>query len=179
MKKTAMILAVAGASLFCAETGAQATPILGGQLFATGGNISLTINESSADYVNLALLSKPFSLDIGSNRETGKTIDLGTFAAGAELVFKMFVTNTLTSYFTGAGINNPDGLAHAKVDFLSPGVARVGFEDLYGGGDADYNDLVFTLTGGVAPAPVPEPTTALLLGAGLLSLAAVGRRKVQ
>lgn len=179
MKKTAMIAAMASACLFCMETGAQATPLVGGQLFATGGNISLTINNSSASYLNLAVLVKPFTLDLGSNKEVGKTIDLGAFASGTELVFKMLVTNTLTSFFTGNGMNNPDGLAHASVDFLSPGVAQVRFEDIYGGGDFDFNDLVFTLSGGVAPAPVPEPTTALLLGVGLVSLAAVGRRKLQ
>jgi hypothetical protein len=55
-------------------------------------------------------------------------------------------------------------------------------DDQLGGGDRDFNDMKIM---GYAPhgiqitsaAPVPEPTTMLLFGAGLVGLAAVGRRK--
>ncbi|MDR0700869.1 MAG: DUF4114 domain-containing protein [Azoarcus sp.] len=42
---------------------------------------------------------------------------------------------------------NPDNYPHAKVvyGYAGPGTALVGFEDEYGGGDRDHNDLVFLL----------------------------------
>jgi hypothetical protein len=52
------------------------------------------------------------------------------------------------SYYTGDWRRNPDNYPHAKVvyDYAGPGTALVGFEDQYGGGDRDHNDLVFLLT---------------------------------
>ena len=69
----------------------------------------------------------------------------------------------------GPGSRNLDGIPHAGVDFLSPGVANVGFEDIFGGGDLDYNDNVFQFRGSIAPtaAPVPEPLTFMLVTLGL------------
>ncbi len=51
------------------------------------------------------------------------------------------------------------------------------WEDLYGGGDWDYNDMVIMVES-VNPAPVPEPATMLLLGSGLIGLAGFGRKKL-
>ena len=41
---------------------------------------------------------------------------------------------------------NSDGIAHATVSNLDEGGTLVGFEDLLGGGDKDYNDLVFSFS---------------------------------
>ena len=48
----------------------------------------------------------------------------------------------------------------------------MGFEDLYGGGDEDYQDIFFQVRG--ASTVVPEPMTLLLLGSGLLGLGGAG-----
>jgi hypothetical protein len=44
----------------------------------------------------------------------------------------------------------------------------IGFEDLFGGGDRDYNDYVFVISR--SNVVVPEPQTVLLLSIGLAAL---------
>ncbi len=51
----------------------------------------------------------------------------------------------------GPGERNPDGIPHAAVEFIAEGEAIVGFEDLYGGGDRDYDDVVFIFRGSIVP----------------------------
>ena len=50
----------------------------------------------------------------------------------------------------------------------------IAWEDLPGGGDQDYNDLVVEVGGA---APVPEPATMLLFGTGLVGLAGARFRR--
>ena len=77
-------------------------------------------------------------------------------------------------WYSQVGLN-VDGYEHF-VAFEENGVLWGGFEDLAGGGDMDFNDLAFRMSG-VASAPVPEPSAALVFGAGLLVVSrAVGRR---
>lgn len=170
------IVLVLAALLVLGVGQALATPLIGGQLYATGGDITVTVDPSSAGYTHQLWLYSPVSQYIAMNYDVGTTINLGTFAAGTELIFGILVENTGDIFYTGPGSRNADNLAHAAVDVQSPGVAQVGFEDLLGGGDQDYNDCVFTFSGVIAPNPVPEPSTLFLLGAGLASLGFMRRK---
>lgn len=52
-------------------------------------------------------------------------------------------------------------------------MAKVGFEDFFGGGDRSYKDLMFQVRGAIAatpPKPVPESASTL----GLLELGTLG-----
>jgi hypothetical protein len=67
------------------------------------------------------------------------------FKAGDELIFAIYVTNTGYWYYSGDADRNPDGVVHAAVTDLGDGDYHIGFEDLYGGGDEDYDDINFIL----------------------------------
>jgi hypothetical protein len=90
------------------------------------------------------------------------------------------VVQTGFVYFMGSGARNLDGLVHARVEYQAGRVVIVGFEDLFGGGDLDYNDNRFLFQGdltGSIPGSIPEPSVLALLGVGFICFALVRRRK--
>ena len=126
---------------------AQATPILEQTLIATGGDVVVTFATSGAGYTSELFLDGPVGDEMGAifnnwTTDLGSSVNLGSFAAGTELVFKLLVQQTGDAFYTGDTSRNLDGQVHAVMESLT-GQVLVGFEDLHGGGDRDYNDLVF------------------------------------
>lgn len=153
-------------------------PILGGRmLVATDGFVTAEFLGSDAGYFNTLYLDLAGDTDVylfdKSSSLTQGPIDLGWFTAGTELIFRLDVSNTGESFFTGDADRNRDGLAHALaisiLDDAGEYVTTVGFEDLLGGGDLDFNDFEFRLTNVIDPA-IPTPTVLALLGLGLVGL---------
>ncbi len=113
----------------------------------------------------------------------GDFVELNTLDANTQLDFFLIANGarggTMT-YSTDTSIN-PDGINHV-VAYAMPDspYLLMGFEDLYGGGDQDYNDLLFAVDIGAANVAaltaVPEPATLLSL-ASLLIIALVLYRK--
>lgn len=69
-----------------------------------------------------------------------------TFLCNSTFGLSMYVAHEGYRYFT-ENLMNPDGQNHSKV-FLNldePDMYFVGFENLYGLGDRDFNDMVFSL----------------------------------
>jgi hypothetical protein len=126
---------------------AQATPILEQTLIATGGDVVVTFVSTGAGYTSELFLDGAVGDELGAifnnwTTDLGSSVNLGSFAAGTELVFKLLVQQTGDAFYTGGGSRNLDGLVHAALENVA-GQVLVGFEDLYGGGDLDYDDLVF------------------------------------
>lgn len=89
---------------------------------------------------------------IGTSRgATGReAVDLGPFAYGRSLDVSIQVQDAELVFRSGPGAGNPDRQVHATVTSLGPGAWRVGFEDLEGGGDGDFNDAIIELRGDLA-----------------------------
>lgn len=176
-----------------AASGTEGRPVL------VGGtdDVIATYRGNSAAYSNDLYLMLNTSGNPGDDGDTsndlfifnnhsssvGSTENLGSFAIGTELMFRLYVNNTNNNYFSGGIGNNPDGHIHARVqENWMPNETLVSFEDLYNG-PFDYNDLSFSFTNTVTTdpidhdlEPVPEPPVMLLLGAGFGILGFMRRR---
>jgi len=155
-----------------AVVGTEGLPVI-----ASGGEVIATYEGNSAGFSNDLFLNLQF---IFNNHVTpvGTTVNLGTFAAGTELIFRLNVTNTGEDWYTGAASRNIDGLFHARVqENWKPGTTLVSFEDLNGDPEGIYgfNDLSFSFTNTQTHAVSESSALALMMiGLGLLGFA---RRK--
>jgi hypothetical protein len=151
-------------------------------LVSSTENVIAQYLGTTADYTSLLYLVRPGDTDLylfnNQADPTGKQVNLGSFALGTELVFKLVVLDTGNTFFSGLASRNPDSHAHAAVEsnFGAPGTTLVSFEDLYNG-SFDYNDLSFSFTGTMAGG-VPEPATwaLMIIGFGGVSFAMRRRR---
>ena len=84
-------------------------------VIAGGGDVVATYQGNSASYSNDLYLENTGAFLFNNHANSpGDSVDLGTFAAGTELVFRMHVNNTGYDYFTGPASRNPDGAAHGS-----------------------------------------------------------------
>ncbi len=166
---------------------AESAPVLGAQLFWTGGDVTIEVQGATAGFLSELRLyhgatSDFIAFNAPNGTPVGTTITLlaaaidVNFDLGDELVFGIFVTNTSQTFKLGPAARNPDNIIHGAIDSTArAGWLRVGFEDILGGGDLDYDDNVFDFRGSVVTGSVPEPGSLALVG--LAALTAWGASK--
>jgi hypothetical protein len=180
----AVLAAAFGSALFGAgSANAMVVPVTddgADVVIGEDGNYVATFEGSSAGFTSQLFLVTDDGIDgndtlvFSKSDPIGTTFDLGTLTAGTELIFRLFVQSTGRSFFSGDATRNEDGILHSQVDMSTlPGRWITGFEDLYGGGDLDFNDFVFTIEN--TSSPVPLPGAGILLLSGVAGAAGFGR----
>ncbi len=171
---------------------------------ANGGDVTAYFAGASAGhtdilglYVNGSTIWSTLNNQISA---VGSFYDFGTFTLNTPLVFVLEDTSTGNTLYYSDPSMNADGINHIySTSYDSSGTPNLGagipsgtfvsFEDLYGGGDKDYNDLQFVFenvtpgTPGQTSSSVPEPSTVvagalLLLPFGVSTLRVLRNRKL-
>lgn len=86
--------------------------------------------------------------------------------------------NIAWTFYTDTALNS-DGQEHFAIAFKQPNFAAIYFEDRYDAGIWNTTDSYDYIVASTDVTPVPEPTTMLLFGSGLLGMAAVARKKTK
>jgi hypothetical protein len=114
----------------------------------------------------------------------GDFVDLGNFKAKGRLDLALIANGAAggSDVFVASPARNPDRIPHVVTFALKDSPYLIAaFEDLRGGGDRDYNDVIVALDIGRANVErmvsAPVPPAALTLG-GLLFVAALWRRRL-
>jgi hypothetical protein len=111
---------------------------------------------------------------------TGNGINIGPTAnlSSGDVNYIWALNPSGAPQWTSLISQNSDSLDHMVTWRIDGGAGNIAgnyviaWEDLPGGGDRDFNDLVVEWG-----QPVPEPTTMLLLASGLVGLAGFGRKR--
>lgn len=124
---------------------------------ASGGDVVVDVKSSDSGYQNKIYWStdnfktKNY-IGVDNNQAS---VNIGSFAKGTKVEFG--IENDAKQFFrTGAGAANTDQQVHAKITTNGSGT-EIGFEDLFGGGDNDFNDAIIQVHN--VASKIPNTTT--------------------
>lgn len=138
------------------------------------GDVNVTfISKTAAHNSDLFLTGTPDSILNNHVANPGDMFDLGSFTAGTQLAFNIVNNVTGYNYFSGLPSENPDNTLHALFTVIDSDTIEIGFEDLFAGGDKDYDDLVFQVHN---VSLVPEPSTVAMMLGGLFVVSRMRKR---
>lgn len=111
--------------------------------------ITLTFLGSDAGYSNDFWVEAPEVVFFANGHadSPGITTTIGPYPVGTEVMFGLRVRDTGDHWYTGPAARNSDRAAHAAIAYRGECSWTVGFEDLNGGGDQDFNDLTVLVSG--------------------------------
>ena len=111
--------------------------------------LNVQFMNGTAGYTSELWLHQPFELYLATGNQTpvGTTVDLQAAPAGSELKFRIDVLSTGDTFYSGLASQNPDGRIHVAVTYLGECRWHIGFEDQFGGGDQDFDDINLVITG--------------------------------
>lgn len=106
------------------------------------GRVFVSFKSKSTPLRDEFRLSSPRDMPIfkADDSSLGKTFDLGVFKSGTKLTFALKTSDGQTYYTDQA--QNPDALSHVKRLPTGYNKWELRWEDLFGLGEKDYNDLV-------------------------------------
>jgi hypothetical protein len=170
MLKSFLAVAAAALSLAASANAATINASTNSIVSTYGGPLQITFISKTAAFSS-DLVFNGATLFNNQSAAPGFTTTIAGPAAGASADFSINVLTEGTTFFTGLAALNADGLVHALLILNADGSISVGFEDILGGGDLDFDDLVFSVT------EVPVPGALALMLTGLAGFGFARRRK--
>ena len=105
------------------------------------GNVKVTFKSKDAKYTNEFSIYEPVKKSIfkAKDSEVGNSFNIGPFKSGQTLVFAL--KSPEGTFYTNPSLN-PDACVHVKKKQINNDTFEFGWEDQYGLGDWDFNDLI-------------------------------------
>jgi hypothetical protein len=136
-----------------------------GRIVINASHVKVTVACYDADYNNLFGMQAPTSQDFFHCKDAqyqGIPLDIGNYGPG-EIEFRITTPSQSPgpqpyTWYTGPASRNADNFQHNRLTHISDTVVRIGWEDLYGGGDQDFNDCEVDVTIEELPTATPTAT---------------------